>query len=459
MVTIYILLFFFLMAQIVVCIKSYKNGLLMFWMALLTTPSVVLSLTMIFINIYTLSSMIVCLMAILNRECHYEIVNFIKYNKTILIITTTITLLCVVLAETVPFMEQLRGLFKEMCIYIVIFITFFAIKNDGRFAKRLFICVLIGMCVNILYSVLFEMSLRENPCGRPLALLLKMHNSVDMINTTRGGIDYRLQSIFGHPLSLGQYMLILYSIILFYSRYLYSLLCEILLFITPVIIFLTGSRSAYIPLLLFIVCYLLFIRSKHLLIKGTLFVIAISFIYLTLSIKRQEQLLIFTKSIAYGAQFWNLDKEKQNQITGSSMKMRFNQYDAALEELKSNPLFGKGVRYREWYQDKYKHIHPKLFGYESIVLLYLVERGIIGFILFLMIIFCMYRYFANYIWGGKRRIFLLLLYGCFLVSIFFTGIRPFSMLLLGLCSSLICKPFFDRFIINENIRNYSCLQC
>lgn len=441
---IYILLAIFFIVQIAICVKSYKNGLLMFWGALLAMPSTILLSTISFVNIFTISSIITCMAAILNQECNKEMVYFIKsYSKTILILIG-ISLLCTVLAETVPLTEQLFSLFKETWMYIVIFITFFTVKNDIRFTKQLFICVLFGICFNVLYCILFELVLRENPCGAPLSLLLKTQLSTDMINTERGMFDFRLQSIFGHPLSLGQYMLILYPVILLYGKHYHGILYKVILFAIPIVIFLTGSRSAYVPLLLLIACYVLFITPRHSFFTGTIFFLLTLLIYLSLSNKQQKTVDRHIESTIYGIQFWDENKQKKSRIYGSSMKLRLNQYDAALYEIKNNPWFGRGIHYREWYQNKYRRIHPKLLGYESVVLLHIVERGIIGFVLTLYIVFCMCFYFVKNAIHNKKILYLL--YGCYLLSVFMTGIRPFSLLLLGLCSSLACKPFFNRYI-------------
>lgn len=437
---IYILLVILFIVQIAVCMKSYKNGLLMFWGILLVVPSTILIKTFIFINVLTISSIIACMAAILNQECNKEITCFIKrYSKTLLMLIG-ISLLCTVLAETVPLIEQLLSLFKEIWMYIVIFITFFTVKNDIRFTKQLFICVLLGICFNILYCIFFELVLRENPCGAPLSSLMMLNTkfSTDMINTKRGAFDFRLQSIFGHPLSLGQYMLILYSLILFYGKHYHGILYKVILFAMPAVIFLTGSRSAYVPLLLLIVCYVLFITPKRLFFTGTTSFFLTLFVYLSLPNKQQEAV----DRYIYSIQFWDENKQKKAKIYGSSMKLRLNQYDAALYEIKNNFWFGKGIHYREWYQHKYRRIHSKLLGYESIVLLYTVERGIIGFILTLYIVFYMCFYFAKSSVYNKNVLYLL--YGCYLLSVFVTGVRPFSLLLLGLCSSLVCKPFFNR---------------
>ena len=124
----------------------------------------------------------------------------------------------------------------------------------------------------------------------------------------------------------------------------------------------------------------------------------------------------------------------KSEIEGSSMSMRFEQFEAANDEIKDNPLFGKGRIYREYYQDHHNQLHPKLLGYESFVLLKLVEQGWIGLCMFILLIFYMYRIFKKTycnVW------ILQLLFIAFFLSTLMTGIRPFSFLILGMSAVIV----------------------
>ena len=131
-------------------------------------------------------------------------------------------------------------------------------------------------------------------------------------------------------------------------------------------------------------------------------------------------------------QFWDDTKQNKSEIKGSSMSMRFEQFEAANDEIKDNPLFGKGRTYRDYYQEEHNQLHPKLLGYESFALLKLVEQGWIGLCMFVALILYMYHIFKKTccnVW------ILQLLFIVFILSTLMTGIRPFSFLLLGLFHS------------------------
>ncbi len=132
-------------------------------------------------------------------------------------------------------------------------------------------------------------------------------------------------------------------------------------------------------------------------------------------------------------QFWDDKKQKEKNITGSSMEMRLNQFDAALKEIRFSPVFGRGYSYRDYYINKYNQLHPELWGFESILLLYLVERGWLGLFFFFIVILFLYRRFVRNI---SDKLILIMIFGGFLLSIIMTGIRPFSLLFLLLSGSV-----------------------
>ena len=118
------------------------------------------------------------------------------------------------------------------------------------------------------------------------------------------------------------------------------------------------------------------------------------------------------------------------------MSMRFEQFVAANNEIRNNPLFGEGRGYREYYQEKHNQLHPKLLGYESFVLLKLVEQGWVGLFMFIILILYMYYVFKK---SHCNTWILQLLFIAFFLSTLMTGIRQFSFLVLGLSAIIISQ--------------------
>ena len=133
-------------------------------------------------------------------------------------------------------------------------------------------------------------------------------------------------------------------------------------------------------------------------------------------------------------QFWDDRKQNKSNLSGSSVSMRLEQFEAATNEIKNNPLFGRGRVYREYYQNQHSQMHPKLLGYESFILLILVEQGWIGLLFFIIITFSMYQIFRK---RTNNVTILRLIFIAYILSTLITGIRPYTFLILGLTASIL----------------------
>lgn len=203
-----------------------------------------------------------------------------------------------------------------------------------------------------------------------------------------------------------------------------------------VLIFLSGSRGALVPMAL--ILFLEFIRdSQKYLIK---FMFVLLFVPFVVFIIPDRQLSEFNKRIepfVAGLMFWDDQKQKDNDMGGSSMELRIDQWNASLDEIGDNVLFGRGLGYREYWQDKHNgSVHPNLLGYESVLIYYIVERGLVGLLFFFVMIGYLYNIFKNM---TKERHLLNLLFGGYLLSIIMTGVRPLTLLIVCLSASIVCS--------------------
>jgi len=419
----------------VLCLFSYRKGLMMYWASILLVPTAILNNPIGIGYFRTLSAMLVTVFALMDEDCRSWMFSFMRQHATLLTAFMTCYILLIFSAETVPVPTQMWNVLQQIWVFVIIFITFFAVKDDPVFTRRLAGCAGCCLLINIAYCLVFEIILRFNPAGLPLYRFLSAHNATDMINYARGIASFRLQSVFGHPLSLGQYMLIIYPVLFLYHKLgRFSILTGITLILVPAIIFLTGTRGAIIPLLLLLP--VLYSVSLKRIVYGTTILLALVLTYYVLPVNRQQTIAESAGMITDGLQFWSIDKQKKAGIVGSTFDGRIMQMNAAVDEISSNPLTGRGFGYREWYQRKHNHVHPELQGYESIALLYLVEGGIVGLLMYLAVIFCLYRFFIGQTECFRR--FISLTFGCFITSVFIIGDRPLSLLIAGLCSALIC---------------------
>lgn len=60
--------------------------------------------------------------------------------------------------------------------------------------------------------------------------------------------------------------------------------------------------------------------------------------------------------------------------------MRISQFEACLDILKNNPLFGNGLGWTSWYIEKFGG-HPKALYFESLLFSVMCNMGILGIII------------------------------------------------------------------------------
>lgn len=197
---------------------------------------------------------------------------------------------------------------------------------------------------------------------------------------SRGGLSGRIQGLTVHPLEYGGIMLCFFFYILntlhdktYNKVYNYLLLCFI-----SANIFLTGSRSAIISLILGIMIYIYInnqIRFKTK-IKFTICFLSCYFITATY-FSFFKTYSDFINSIIF---FW----EDNNSVKGSNFDMRLTQLDAAFGLISKDTisyLFGLGDGWVRNYSLTHKSMHPVLMGFESILFIGLIEYGVVGFII------------------------------------------------------------------------------
>ena len=147
-------------------------------------------------------------------------------------------------------------------------------------------------------------------------------------------------------------------------------------------------------------------------------------------------------------QFWDDEKQKENDIEGSSMELRVNQFNAALEEINDNPIFGRGYGYRDYYIGKHNALHPDLLGFESVLLLYLVEGGVIGLLFFFIIVRYIYKLFKK---ETDEDIIIRYIFLSYIISIVMTGVRPLTLLFVCLASLITIGISKNMVMDKENV--------
>ena len=429
------LLYLYILFVASVSMVSYKKGIYLIWATLLFVPTIILEQ----IIKMRLSMLTILLLGSVISELRYSErrtawKDFFSYYQDAIILYLFVSLTIVFFSETVPLSVQFIRLAEEIAMLLFALQTFFLVKDNEKSALALKYIICGAIVYNIVYCIYFELIIGVNPAGMPLYVLLGQEDNdfiVDMIDSERGGFDFRAQTVYRHPLSLGQYMLVLLPLFLMKGKYFSNLFFS---FLICVLIILSGSRGAMAPMAL--VLFISMIKSSHIDLRKL--VVILTVIVIAISSIPDQQWEKFTDKVepfVAGLAFWDDEKQEDNDVSGSSMEMRFNQIDAAFEEISANPIFGRGYGYRDYWIYMHNDLHPELLGFESVLLLYLVERGWIGLIFFFFMAYFIFRMCKN---ETISTITVLLVFVGYLTSITMTGVRPLTLLFVCLAYSITC---------------------
>ena len=180
-----------------------------------------------------------------------------------------------------------------------------------------------------------------------------------------GRIFGRISSVFTHPMTFGVF-LGLSLIYVFYNRkYLNKYLFLILFTIIGIDILVCGVRSVIGGVAVAVIFYLLQVRSYKLML-----------IAMVIGLIGYQVIISMPDLSAYLGSIVDISNKKQN-VAGSSIDMRIDQFYGCLKEIQNCVFTGKGFGWTEYYKSIHGD-HPVILAFESLIYVVLCNNGIIG---------------------------------------------------------------------------------
>lgn len=187
----------------------------------------------------------------------------------------------------------------------------------------------------------------------------------------------RISSVFRHPMNFGLFIGLSFI-------YIFSIRNKLKWLITvPLLIILTfdalycGVRSCIGGLVVAIAFYLIFSRN-----------VRIGIAALVIGIVSYNLILQMPEISDYLGSI--VDISDQNQVEGSSIDMRIDQFKGCLREIQSNPIVGKGYGWHSMYISKYGG-HPEILYFESLIYIVLCDNGVLGIVIWGLLIISVLR--------------------------------------------------------------------
>ncbi|MBR2239691.1 MAG: O-antigen ligase family protein [Prevotella sp.] len=318
-------------------------------------------------------------------------VNRLRYSSYLwipLLIVGFSALLAALTSQYTGISEMIKSelLFK----YFALAYAFWAVKNEKSLKPVLQVslyCLIVltafGALNYIQKNAIFVNALTE---GRTSII----HEGVSLGNVFSESARFRVQSMFRFPFDYGY---ICAAILLLHLHGWYRHLESKRDFIIAIAccsfgILICGSRTVWLSAALSIVCYYMwtFQLSRNVL-YGIFAMMLMMFSYLTIPAV-EEKVNQVTDIFA-----------ENSETRGSSIQMRMSQYGYVLIHTEGHRLLGLGKGYWTHTHTEDRESVRGLYGVESVILEYLLERGIIGLVLWAAFYTIIFLYF----WRNRKK--------------------------------------------------------
>lgn len=211
-------------------------------------------------------------------------------------------------------------------------------------------------------------------------------NGYNMDETFRYGLK-RVQAVFIHSTALGYYCVTVVAFFMLFMnnkfRVLYSInnrLYWLVIWGLTITAFLTGTRSAIIPI---VIVYFWNYKFKILKVKNLLgYAIIICIAYFLASIYLAD----------YLSSIWNSILNTNDNAVGSSTDMRDRQFEIAFYYWAQAPILGNGAGYTF---DVVTPQNVDMYGAESIWMPLLIDNGIVGCVAYLLCYISAFKYILS----------------------------------------------------------------
>lgn len=379
---------FFLVVLLFVSIKHVQYSLAIF-MAMFMLQ---VNLNIFGINVFHFAIIeIVIGLLITKKQTNESIKGIDKYFITYTICTILLASISFISTQYISISKYFVTLIGFLLDYILIGLLFNHIqfKNvDIAFFDKIFYTITAIVILYAFYNYIFQ----TNPYQAYISSVQKKHINFSeyFVNDSRGVLKGRVSSTFPHPLMLGQVLLLVISYIIYKLKN--GLYKWLTLFIIISVVFLTGSRSAIVPVIMTIIIYI-FSFKKNLLKKN---IIVIGAIFALAMVLIPQSYIDTIQSLVT---FWDKSQSDNMGIQGSTTNMRNIQLQSAIQTLDSDIIIGRG----RGYISLYGHKHPEMRGYESIIFTELFENGLIGLILFLIFYILLYIKLLKYAKSKRNK--------------------------------------------------------
>lgn len=299
------------------------------------------------------------------------------------------------LSDTIDTNLQFKSWFQFLLTNILpafIFVIGIRTKEDLIIILK---ALLIVCIINCMYGC-FTISIGFNPytflINQLYSTRIEQISEISSELNTRGGVLIT-SSTFEHANGWGYFLPI--TFVLFYYIYdnwgyiINKNAIIVVLILLSISVLICGKRSAYVSYMAFWGVFLFL--GHRIKIKYIIFIL-LGIVVVFFVIALFPQFVKFQNILESSLFFWDDKLVEKNDVGGSTMELRINQFFYPWVEINNNILFGHGFGWTGTFLRETGNIHPILYGFESIFSQVICEGGIIGSILWVWLFFKSYKY-------------------------------------------------------------------
>ena len=255
--------------------------------------------------------------------------------------------------------------------YLIMLMAFWGTKNVRINSKP----IINTLLIMTIYGI-FTLVIRNNPLQQ---FIWSQFSDATYLTDYYFGDRIRITSTWSHPIAYG-FVCSTFAVLLL--KYLKNKKCRVAFILLVINVFICGSRTSLAALILMIVLYaLLEYKFSKLTRLSILLVPALFLVYLVLPPVQEKIDSIVNTAMG------------NSDVGGSSVEMRQGQLEASLMIFASSPMYGHGPDYiqENMMSDKqlmnqYSMQGYDFEGFESYYYILLIERGIVGIVLEVMLV-------------------------------------------------------------------------
>lgn len=307
----------------------------------------------------------------------------------------------------VPFDYSFNSFRLSLMTYLILpFVIWNFSAKDSKLCGKLRKTVLICICIAFGYGLFLTTTGGQNPYQMIIMAANGEEWNAGYAEVGGGRMFGRISSVFGHPMTyglfLGMALVYVYSVRDRLNKY----ISMVLIFGIIAAIFLCGIRSPIGALFVTVLVFLLLNHKVKLMIQ-----VAIVGCLGYAIISSVPDLNSYVESIF---------SDDKSEVAGSSMEMRMEQFQGCLNEIRNNPIFGKGYDWVGYYTTNFGD-HPVMLAFESLSYVVLCNSGFLGVVIWIVFLVRLYLNMRKNVKNRDTLIMVLVLMAYYLAYSMITG--------------------------------------